>query len=107
MLAAAEVPWDIVCFHAQQIAEKLLKGYLVSRGIVPKKTHDLTLLLSECGRAGAGFGDLIDDCELLLRFGASSRYPGLGFEPGEEDGRAAVAAARRVRERVLSAMPPA
>ena len=25
-LAAARVPWDTVCFHAQQAAEKLLKG---------------------------------------------------------------------------------
>ena len=31
-LAATEIPWDTVCFHAQQAAEKLLKGFLVSHG---------------------------------------------------------------------------
>jgi HEPN domain-containing protein len=25
-LAAQKIPWDTVCFHAQQIAEKLLKA---------------------------------------------------------------------------------
>jgi HEPN domain-containing protein len=29
---SAAVPWDTVCFHAQQAAEKLLKGLLVARG---------------------------------------------------------------------------
>jgi HEPN domain-containing protein len=28
-LAASEIPWDTICFHAQQIAEKCLKGFLV------------------------------------------------------------------------------
>ncbi len=29
-LASKEVPYDTVCFHCQQAAEKLLKGYLVA-----------------------------------------------------------------------------
>ncbi len=28
-LSAARVPWDTVCFHAQQAAEKLLKAFIV------------------------------------------------------------------------------
>jgi hypothetical protein len=28
-LSAARVPWDTICFHAQQAAEKLLKGWEV------------------------------------------------------------------------------
>ena len=24
---AADVPWDVVCFHAQQCAEKILAGF--------------------------------------------------------------------------------
>ena len=43
-LAAPEVPWDTVCFHAQQCAEKYLKAPLVSRQIDPPKIHDLTEL---------------------------------------------------------------
>jgi len=32
-LRVAEPPADIICFHAQQAAEKYLKAYLVWRGI--------------------------------------------------------------------------
>lgn len=28
-LAATRAPWDTVCFHAQQAAEKVLKAFLV------------------------------------------------------------------------------
>ena len=38
-LVAERVPWDMVCFHAQQAAEKLLKAVLVYHGNVPSKTH--------------------------------------------------------------------
>jgi len=31
-LAASQIPWDAICFHAQQIAEKVLKGFLVYHG---------------------------------------------------------------------------
>jgi HEPN domain-containing protein len=41
-MASAETPWDHVCFNAQQAAEKYLKGFIVSRGGVPPKTHDLS-----------------------------------------------------------------
>ena len=32
-LSAPQVPWDTICFHAQQAAEKLLKAFVVSRGV--------------------------------------------------------------------------
>lgn len=28
-LVAKDIPWDTVCFHAQQVAEKVLKAFLV------------------------------------------------------------------------------
>jgi HEPN domain-containing protein len=31
-LSARRLPWDTICFHAQQAAEKLLKGFLVFHG---------------------------------------------------------------------------
>ncbi len=36
-LAAQEIPWDTVSFHAQQCVEKYLKALLVSRQIDPPK----------------------------------------------------------------------
>ncbi|MFH1115689.1 MAG: HEPN domain-containing protein [Pseudomonadota bacterium] len=47
-LPASRVPWDTVCFHAQQAAEKLLKAFLVFRGQTPARTHDLVAVLAKC-----------------------------------------------------------
>ena len=35
---------DIICFHAEQCAEKSLKGLILALGQVPSRTHDLTVL---------------------------------------------------------------
>jgi HEPN domain-containing protein len=40
-----DCPFDTVCFHAQQCAEKYLKALLLQAGSEPPKTHDLRLLL--------------------------------------------------------------
>jgi HEPN domain-containing protein len=57
-LKSEVVPYDTVCFHCQQAAEKPLKAYLVARGVQPASTHDLLLLLQEilpyCADAEAG-----------------------------------------------------
>ena len=47
-LRATAVPWDTICFHAQQAAEKLLKSLLVARGEIVPRTHDLSALLGRC-----------------------------------------------------------
>lgn len=104
-LAAAEVPWDTVCFHAQQVAEKLLKAFLVFHGQVPPRTHDLIVLLTGCVRIDEGLLPLEDDCRRLTYYAVSVRYPSDLFEPGEEDGRSLVEAALRVREEVLRRLP--
>lgn len=46
-LASRHIPCDVVCFHCQQAAEKLLKGLLLSLGAQPLRTHDLLALLEE------------------------------------------------------------
>lgn len=37
-------PLEIICYHCQQSIEKLLKGVLISKGVMIKKTHDLGFL---------------------------------------------------------------
>ena len=74
-LAAEEVPWDMVCFHAQQAAEKMLKALQVFRGLEPPRTHDLVSLLAECVELDAGLSDLSTACELLTPYGVAVRYP--------------------------------
>jgi HEPN domain-containing protein len=96
---AARVPWDVVCYHAQQVAEKVLKAYLVAHDRTPPKTHDLIVLLGQCVACGAPASDLEEDCRFLLRFAASARYPGDPFEPNRQQGMAAYEAAQRVQAR--------
>jgi HEPN domain-containing protein len=106
-LTAARVPWDTVCFHAQQAAEKLLKGFLVFHGQTPPRIHDLIALLAACARIDPGLATLEADCAKLTDFAILARYPTGVAEPEAEDGHAAVAAARRIRATLLTGLPAA
>lgn len=94
-LASDEIPWDVVCYHAQQAAEKMLKALLVSRGVQPRKTHDLVGLLQETLPFDETLAELADDCDLLNAYATDVRYPDL-FEPTRQEGEEAVAATQRV-----------
>jgi HEPN domain-containing protein len=41
---------DIICFHAQQCAEKSLKGLILALGDVPPRTHALLVYKRHCPR---------------------------------------------------------
>lgn len=45
-LASRNVPFNMVCFHCQQAAEKMLKAFLAARGVPPPHVHDLLALLT-------------------------------------------------------------
>jgi HEPN domain-containing protein len=104
-LAASHVPWDTVCFHAQQAAEKFLKEFLIHRGRDLSRTHDLVALLAQCAEVDRRLAALESDCHKLTSFGIASRYPDDLFEPTEADARQMVEAAQRVRAAVLSRIP--
>lgn len=106
-IVAASVPWDTVCFHAQQAAEKLLKAFLVYHGQKPEYTHDLVILLTRCGEIESDLIDLKKDCENLTLYAVASRYPGDPKVPSEEEGRGMKDAAHRVRHRILALLPDA
>ncbi len=100
-LYAAQVPWDTVCFHAQQAAEKHLKAFLVSCGKLAPRSHDLVALLALCVEAEPALGVLEADCRRLTYYGTTSRYPDETYEPDEEDGRQAFAASLRIQQLIL------
>lgn len=104
-LAAQEVPWSTVCFHAQQAAEKMLKAPLVLHGVQPRKTHDLLELLGECLAREARVDELRPSCVFLNRYSVEVRYPQPFPEPEESEGRAAVEAAERVYSAILLCLP--
>ena len=93
------MPWDTVCFHAQQGAEKYLKALLTQYGVAFPKIHDLTELVAllpvgACPALPPGI------LEVLNPYAIETRYPGV-WEPIERDeALRAVAAVRLVRDAV-------
>jgi HEPN domain-containing protein len=93
----------VVCFHAQQAVEKVLKALLVFAGVPFARTHDVIRLAQLLP------GDLahpvpVADLAPLNRYAVEARYP-IGEEPiSGEEARAAIAVSRRVRVAVLQAL---
>lgn len=105
-LAAREIPWDTVCFHAQQCGEKYLKALLVSRHVDPPKIHDLTEL-----HALLPDGLLVDFNARLLEelnpYSIEGRYPGVWEPVEQEEALRAVEAARTIRQAIRRVLPSA
>jgi HEPN domain-containing protein len=75
---------EIICYHCQQSAEKMLKGFLLSRDIEPPRTHDLRLLRRMCGEIADSFDDIEEACVRLTAYGVQPRYP-MEIELNESD----------------------
>jgi HEPN domain-containing protein len=86
------VPWDSVCFHAQQCGEKYLKAFLAFKGIEPLRIHDMPVLLQTCVDHDLTLQELRNDCQLLAPY-SITRYPSRR-EPDQVDAQKALAAAR-------------
>jgi len=75
---------EIISYHCQQSAEKILKAFLISKDIEPPRTHDLRLLWRMCEELGDGFDDIENECVRLSAYGVQARYP-LEIELTESD----------------------
>lgn len=64
-----------VCFHSQQGVEKMLKGYLYSKGVHIPKTHFLVELLKLCMKLDKNFQDYQEGCSILDAYYIPTRYP--------------------------------
>lgn len=89
--------YDDVCFHAQQSAEKYLKAILHEKRIRFEKTHDLSGLLGLALAVDASLEDLREQCEFLVGFAVSFRYPAEWADKATAG--AALKAAREVRSK--------
>jgi HEPN domain-containing protein len=110
-LAAAEQlfksggPWNMVCFHAQQGVEKLLKGVLLSRQRSVPRLHSLVKLLALCAAYDGKLADLRRGCEELDGYYIPTRYPDAAAGvlpdgmPERDHARRALGILRRVARR--------
>ncbi len=97
-------PIEVICYHCQQSAEKNLKGYLILKGILPPRIHDLDELRKMCLKHSAAFEDIADTCSDLTAYGIQQRYP-LGPVLEEQDMKKSLKSARTVRDFILSLAP--
>ncbi len=99
-LGAERVPFDVVCYHCQQAAEKYLKALLVSLGAQPPRTHDLLALLQESRTyLTTPPRDTVEKaCAILNPYGVEVRYPDDQSDPTAEDSSEARQAAEAVRQ---------
>ena len=75
LLTMHPIPIEIICFHCEQAAEKMLKGVLEANDIEPPRTHDLVVLCKLCGEVDEEYLNLIDYCIGLTPYGVQARYP--------------------------------
>lgn len=93
---------DVVCFHAEQCAEKALKGLILGLGDVPPRTHDLMVLLRTISRIERKTHDLERFCLVLTDYAVAPRYPGWEDVVGEVNLDDVLEAAMGVLDRVLA-----
>ena len=97
-------PFDTACFHAQQAAEKLLKGFLALRGHLIPRTHDLEELQRMCLAVEPELGIAAFDLSELTSYAVEMRYD-FEFWPDDETARGAVELVRRLRGTIIAAVP--
>lgn len=97
---AEPCPFDLVCYHAQQCAEKYLKAYLVARQIEFPYTHDLRLL-TDIIEGNTPTGPFCREAGDLTEYASRVRYPYERQDPNRREAERALSIAREVKEAVL------
>ncbi|MBU1366470.1 MAG: HEPN domain-containing protein [Candidatus Omnitrophica bacterium] len=103
-IAFNEKIYNQTCFHAQQAAEKFLKGYLLTKSKEVPKIHFLDELLNLCVQINKDFANLSEACSKLDDYYIPTRYPdalpGMLPEglPGEKDADEAVSLAKEIMQ---------
>lgn len=95
---------SVIASLCQQAAEKMLKAFLVHRGVEPERTHDLRLLLALCGGLDPRFLAMADVVEPLNQYAIAARYPGPP-EPSASEIVSAMEAVEMVWDLVLAIVP--
>jgi len=98
-----DCPYRLVAYHAQQCAEKCLKGFLVYWGIDFPYTHNISILLELCAEHD-DWPKRLGDAELLTSYAITARYPGEMEEVTEAEAREAIELAEQVRSQVRNAI---
>lgn len=97
-MQAPDPVWNVVCFLAEQCAEKYLKGFLEEHNIAFQKIHDLVVLLNASPGLLPALAPLKSQLAYLSTFGIAARYPGVQAD------QYAAESAMRIGEEVRTAV---
>jgi len=92
------VPLEIVCYHCQQCAEKILKAYAIAQSEPLTKTHDLETILEQCVKHDERFNVFGLICPMLTGYAVFSRYPVSEDSINENDMKTALKSAFEILE---------
>ncbi len=74
VIESDKVSDEVIGFHCQQAAEKMLKALLSDLGATFHKTHELGALMDALARSGAPLPGEFENLDMLTPFGAVYRY---------------------------------
>jgi HEPN domain-containing protein len=94
-----------VVFHAQQLAEKAMKGLLTWHGQPFRKTHNLVELGQQCAAVDPRLEPLLRRAAVLTEYAWKFRYPGSPEAPSREEAVEALHLARAVHAAIIEKMP--
>jgi len=94
-----------ITFHAQQLAEKALKGFLTWHDQPFRKTHNLVEIGQQCVVIDDTLEELARRAASLTEYAWKFRYPGEPAEPPLEEAQEALTLASEVYAAVLSRLP--
>jgi len=102
---AADPVWNVICFLAQQCAEKYLKAFLEEATMPFGKTHDLVMLLDLTAGQIPGLEALRSGLAYLSPFAITARYPGVHINQQTAENTAQIAAQVRAVVRAKLGLP--
>jgi HEPN domain-containing protein len=95
-------PCDTICFHAQQCAEKYIKGFLTFNEIYFPKIHSIEDLVELCKQIVPEVESELDNVEILSSYGVEVRYPDeIYYDIPKEDAQEAIDLAKKVKTVIL------
>ncbi|MBL7108280.1 MAG: HEPN domain-containing protein [Candidatus Cloacimonetes bacterium] len=97
-LKSQKIPTDTVCFHCQQVAEKYMKAYLISKNKSFPKIHNLIRLMELCRGIDSVFSKLKNELIILNDYAVEIRYPDDWYEPTVEEANEALELAKKIKD---------
>ncbi|MCK6485824.1 MAG: HEPN domain-containing protein [Phycisphaerae bacterium] len=96
---------DQAVYHAQQSAEKAMKGFLTFHNRPFRKTHNLVEIGGGCTAIDATLDTLFGRAAVLTEYGWRYRYPGEPDEPTLDETEEAIQLADAVLSAVMERLP--